>query len=227
MKKNYTPITDRDEFDVENSFYLTSYPYRLGKLLGQYEIYKTIVDLPGSVVECGVFKGVSLVRWATFRHTLETEESRKIIGFDVFGDFPKKGLSRNDDLTFALTHDHESGGAGISRDNLSNYLAKKGFSNFDLIKGNVFDTVLAYFKKHDYERIALLHLDMDVYEPTKFVLEQLVQKVVPGGCVVIDDYGTVSGATEAVDEFISSYSKRKFTLKRAPYYKIPAYFIIE
>ena len=55
MTKNYSPITDKDIFDIENSFYMLSDPYRIGKLLGQYEIYKRIVNIPGSIVECGVF----------------------------------------------------------------------------------------------------------------------------------------------------------------------------
>lgn len=227
MKKNYKPVTDRDIFDIENSFYLLSDPYRIGKLLGQYEIYKKIVNIPGSIVECGVFKGVSLVRWMTFRHVLETPESRKVIGFDIFGDFPLEGLSRDDDLSFASTHDDKSGGAGISKENLASFLTQKHFTNFELIKGNVADTLPKYFKIHEHERISLLHLDMDVYEPTKKALDLLIDRIVPGGIIVIDDYGTVSGATDAIDEFIRDYPKRGFTLQRALYYKIPAYIVVK
>ena len=226
MTLNYTPIIDNDVFDIENSFYLSSAPYRIGKLLGQYELYKKIINLPGSIVECGVFKGVSLVRWMTFRHTLETAESRKVIGFDAFGDFPTKGLVRGDDLSFAATHDDESGGAGISKEMLADSLSQKGFTNFELVKGDVTNSLPEYFKAHDYERISLLHLDMDVYEPTKLALNLLIDRVVPGGLIVVDDYGTVSGATDAIDEFISNYSNRKLTLQRTPYYKIPAFITI-
>ena len=218
----YRPIADRDVFDIENSFYLRSDPYRLGKLLGQYEIYKQIVDLPGAVVECGVFKGVSLIRWATFRHVLETQESRKIIGFDAFGDFPSDQLSREDDIDFAATHDGQSGGPGISADTLRAMLDAKGFGNVDLIAGNVFDTVQPYFAEHDYEKISLLHLDMDVHAPTAAVLEWLWSRVVPGGIVMIDDYGTVSGATVAIDEFAEQYG---LAIRKARYYKVPAYIV--
>ena len=201
MTKNYSPITDKDIFDIENSFYLLSDPYRIGKLLGQYEIYKRIVNIPGSIVECGVFKGISLVRWMTFRHALETAESRKVIGFDAFGDFPLEGLSRGDDLSFASTHDDESGGAGIAKEMLASFLTQKHFTNFDLIKGNVADTLPKYFKTHEHERISLLHLDMDVYEPTFFTLEKLYNKVQKGGIILIDDYGIANGVTRAVNKF--------------------------
>jgi hypothetical protein len=219
---SYSPIIDKDVFDIENSFYLRSDPYRIGKLLAQFEIYKTILELPGAIVECGVFKGVSLIRFATFRHALETQESRKIIGFDAFGDFPQDGLIRADDVDFAETHDDQSGGPGISVKKLTEFLGAKGFGNFELIQGNVLETISPYFAAHDYEKIALLHLDMDVYAPTKAALELLYDRVISGGIIMIDDYGTVSGATAAVDELAAAKS---LEIKKAKYYKIPAYII--
>ncbi len=215
----YRPL-DGDIFDIENSFYLRSDPYRLGKLLGQYELYKRIVDLPGAIVECGVFKGVSLVRWATFRHLLETAECRKIIGFDAFGSFPSDGLMRDDDVDFAATHDEQSGGQGISADTLSRHLEAKGFKNFDLVPGNVFDTIGPYFSQNEHEKIALLHLDVDVHAPTKHALEMLYDRVSSGGLILVDDYGTVSGATVAIDDFVA---ERGLKIRKAAYYKIPAY----
>ena len=72
-------------FDYENGFYLTSSVSRMGNILSHYELYKKIMDLPGAIVECGVFCGGALIQFASFRELLETENSRKIIGFDVFG----------------------------------------------------------------------------------------------------------------------------------------------
>ena len=77
------------KFEYENGFYLTSDVSRIGKLLAHYELYKKIISLPGEVIECGIFKGTSLIRFATFRDLLENPYSRKIIGFDVFGKFPE------------------------------------------------------------------------------------------------------------------------------------------
>ena len=83
-------------FDYENGFYLTSKPYRMGNILAHYELYKKIIDLPGDVVELGVFKGGSLIQFATFRELLENQNSRKIIGFDVFGRFPEANSMGSD-----------------------------------------------------------------------------------------------------------------------------------
>lgn len=80
---------EKECFDYENGFYLTSEPYRMGNIIAHYELYKKIIDLLGDIIELGVFKGGSLIQFATFRELLENEKSRKIIGFDIFGEFPQ------------------------------------------------------------------------------------------------------------------------------------------
>ena len=69
-----------------------------------------------------------------------------------------------------------------------------------------------------------MHIDVDVYEPTKYCIEQLYDKVVPGGLVVFDDYSVVTGATKAIDEFITSV-EQKLSLQKLPFYKIPAFIV--
>ncbi|MDY0306345.1 MAG: hypothetical protein RBR18_07920 [Desulfovibrionaceae bacterium] len=76
-------------WDYENGFNLTSDISRMGKIVAHYELYKRIVHLPGHVLELGVFKGASLLRFLTFREILESPQSRKVIGFDAFGSFPQ------------------------------------------------------------------------------------------------------------------------------------------
>ena len=73
-------------YEYENGFYLTSQPYRMGNILAHYELYKKIVEIPGDVIELGVFKGGGIIQFATFRELLENERSRKIIGFDACGE---------------------------------------------------------------------------------------------------------------------------------------------
>lgn len=207
-------VLEGNYFDIENSFYLRSGTDRFAKFLSHYEIYKEIVSLPGDLLELGVFKGASLVRWASFRHFLENEHARKIFGFDPFGSFPIEQVDQQDGLAFAQEHDHGSG-IGISKDNLEDIFKQKNIGNLSLVKGDVFDTLPSFLETNPHLKISLLHLDMDIYEPTKFALEQLWDRIVPNGKLVVDDYHTVAGATQAIDEFFSTtkysrYEKAKF-----------------
>lgn len=206
-------------FDYENGFYLTSEQKRLQKLIAHYELYKQIISLPGAVVELGVFKGASFLRFASFRDMLETANSRTLIGFDAFGRFPQPQEKAATDLAFIAKFESVAGD-GISQAELQQCLNFKGLANTQLIAGDIISTLPAYLNAHPELRIALLHIDVDVYEPSKLALDLLYKHVVPGGLIIFDDYGTVEGETLAVDEFIE---QRQLRLKKMPYCHIPAF----
>ena len=67
----------------------------------------------------------------------------------------------------------------IAKKELNRSLKSKNFYNYELIKGNLLDTLPAYFKENPHKQISLLHLDVDVYAPTKAILEQLL--ILKGG----------------------------------------------
>ncbi|SDT91669.1 Macrocin-O-methyltransferase (TylF) [Stappia sp. ES.058] len=210
-------LSRADVWDHENGYNWFAPPNRMAKALAQYEIYKTIVGLPGDVLEFGVFKAASFIRFATFRRVLENDDARALIGFDAFGVFPTRALTLDGDHAF-IENWERAGGDGLSVDEVAALLAGKGFSNTELVAGNVFDTLPDFLEAHPALRIALLHLDMDVLEPTAFVLEHLYERVVAGGAIVIDDYTAVAGATQAVDDFMRN---RRLALEKAPYNKTP------
>ena len=209
-------------YEAENSFYLRSHPSRLAKLLAHYELYAMIVDLPGAVAEFGVYKGASLVRFATFRGILENAYSRRIIGFDAFGAFPRDEVKTESDRAF-IDRFESAGGQGISKDGLEAILRDKAFDNVALVEGNVFDTLPAYLDSHPAEKFAFVHLDLDVYEPTAFVLDRIMARMVTGGIVLFDDYGMVEGATRAADEVAA---KHGLAMHKLSNYAIPAYFTV-
>ena len=220
MSQSFLGFETEKCWDYENGFYLTSHVTRLAKMLAHYELYKTIVGLPGHVVECGVYKGASFLRFATFREILESPHSRKMIGFDAFGRFPDDNEDANN-KSFVRRFSEE-GGDGISRESLVEVLAYKGFDNCELIEGDICRTVPQYVLDHSELKIALLHVDVDVYQPTKVILEQLFGRVVQGGLVVFDDYGTVAGETRAIDEFLENTGRARL-IEKLPISHIPAY----
>ena len=220
MSKSFLGFDSDKCWDYENGFYLTSHVTRLAKMLAHYELYKMIVRLPGYILECGVYKGASLLRFATFREILESPYSRKIVGFDAFGRFPEEGEdARNKAFIERFAAE---GGDGISRESLLAVLAHKGFQNVELIEGDVCSTVPKYVTEHAELKIALLHVDVDVYRPTQVVLDQLFDRIVPGGLLVMDDYGTVAGETQAVDEFFQKMQKG-LLIEKLPISHVPAY----
>lgn len=211
---------DRSENrSYENGFYWFCEPGRIAKLLAHHELYRSITGLPGDVFELGVYKGASLIRFATFRSLFENDQSRKLVGFDAFGSFPREGLALDSDLSFIESFE-EAGGDGLTREEVGGLLAGKGFTNVALEAGNVFETVPSYLARHPATRIALLHLDMDVQEPTAFALDTLWDRIVPGGLVVVDDYNAVAGATDAIDGFIA---ERGLRLEKLSQYYVPAF----
>ncbi|CAN5307502.1 N/A [soil metagenome] len=220
--QHYKPAL-ADAYEVENSFYLTSHPSRIAKLLAHHELYRMITGLPGAVVELGVYKGASLTRFATFRSILENAYSRPIIGFDAFGAFPRDGVEGGSDQAF-IEHFEAAGGLGISKAGLEEVLAEKGFLNVKLVEGNIFDTLPAYLTAQPALKIALLHLDFDVYEPTAFALDTLLPRMVRGGLVVFDDYGAVEGATRAADDVAARLG---VAMRKLSHYSVPGYFVVE
>ncbi|MDC0529779.1 macrocin O-methyltransferase [Pelagibacteraceae bacterium] len=192
-------------WDVENNFYLKSHVSRLKKAVCHYEVFKKTLDVPGFIIECGVFKGSSLIRFLTYRDLLK-KTNKKVLGFDPFGKFPKQSIK--EDNKFAKKHD-KSSGLGISEKKLNFFLKKKNFINFKLVKGDIIKTLPVFLKKNKNIKISFLHLDMDVYEPTKFVLNKLFNKVSKNGIILIDDYGQVKGATKATNEFVKKAGKLK------------------
>ena len=70
-------------YDYETYFNLTMNDERLGKFLAHYEAMKIAENIPGEIVECGVFKGTSFARFAIMRRVMGGEKSAKIFGFDA------------------------------------------------------------------------------------------------------------------------------------------------
>ena len=218
---HYVPAPAADAYAAENSFYLLSHPSRMAKLLAHYELYRKIIALPGAIVEMGVYKGASSMRSATFRNILENAHSRPLIGFDAFGSFPSDDVADEEDRRF-IDRFESTGGPGIAKDDLAALLDGKGFANTHLVEGDIFETLPPFLESRPAFKIALLHLDLDVYEPTAFALDRLIPHMVSGGLVVFDDYGIVKGATRAADAACTRLGAKMAKLSN---YEIPAYFI--
>ncbi|MEX2597046.1 MAG: TylF/MycF/NovP-related O-methyltransferase [Salibacteraceae bacterium] len=200
-------------FDYENGYFATSSTARISKFATHLELFQKSAHLRGEIVECGVFKGNSLFRWIKFRDLFENAMSRKIIAFDMFGEFPETDYEpdkrkRNEFIK------ETRGGVGISINEIEQILkSQQLYQNIQLVKGNLLETLHMYLQKNDELKISLLHIDVDIYEATKVSLELLFPHVVKGGVVILDDYGAFPGANKAID----AYFEGKYEIQKLPY----------
>jgi len=211
----------KNAFSYENDFYLSCDDSRIGKILTHYELFKMIKNISGDIVECGVFAGVSLVRFAAFRNLLENQNSRKIIGFDTFDKFPFTNFEQDQIHRDEFIND--AGSDSISKKQLLQVFEHKKNNNLiELVEGDIITTVPDYVSHHPEMKIALLNLDVDIYEPTVTILENLYPKIVSGGIMILDDYGRFPGETKAVDDYFKNKDVKilKLAFNRTPCYII-------
>lgn len=177
-----------------------------------WQMVDRVVDekLPGDVAECGCFKGHS-----TFMVAARLAERGWTGRFLVFDSF-EGGLSdkvpadrtvrgdTKDEATRAQKLEFAS-----SRDAVAALLAPYPFVS---LHAGWIPAVFDATPELADRRFALVHLDVDLYEPTRDSLACFAPRMVDGGVFVIDDYGSAHfpGCKAAVDEFRASHRVRFF-----------------
>ncbi len=218
--------------DILENFMLFYRRVNFAKLLSHMEIFQHVRDIPGSVVECGVFKGASLL---TFSKMLDIycpgDTLKKVIGFDTFCGFPE--LSPQDgqeNERFGVMKGGWNAGDVLPLLEQTIQLAQEDsmiprFKRVELVKGDACKTIPEYVKANPGLRISLLHLDMDIYAPTLAALEHLYPLVVSGGVVLLDEYAMAGfpGESAAFDAY---FKGRRPRLRKFPFISTPGgYFI--
>ena len=224
------PFTLQSKYDSETEFNLQMTEDRLAKFLIHYEAFKLIKSLKGAIVECGVFKGTSFVRFAGLRSLFKKKNS-KLIGFDHFSSsYPKTSFSNEMNIRKAFIKG--AGSSSISTKQLRKILKRKNIGNFELVKGNVLKTVPDYAKKNKNLKICLLNVDIDFVESTQCVLENFYDKVIKGGVIIFDNYkGNIGsrkskiyyrGETNTINQFLKKKGKK---IKFSKLFIRPSYII--
>jgi len=203
----------------------------LRKFLYRHEIYRQILDVHGSIIEAGVLYGGGLMTWAHFTEIYEpTHHLRKIIGFDTFEGFP--AISGKDNASLS-DHIRKGGYAVDTYEDLQeciNIFQSNCFLShipkIQLIRGDVSVTLPEYIKENPHLVVSLLHLDMDLYEPTKVMLKYLLPRIPKGGIIAFDEMNQDAwqGETIAVMEEIGIHNLR---LKRCSFGTTLSYAVIE
>lgn len=196
--------------DVLESFPLYARRIHLTRFIAHYELYRMVANLPGCIVECGVYRGSSLLTWAKLLEIFHPgDRVRKVIGFDNFAGFTslheKDGPERpnrskvvggwNAAPYYRELLEH------IDIFHADSFVPRA--KRIELVEGDLGISAEAYVRENPGLRISLLHLDVDLYEPTMGALKALYPLVVPGGLVVFDEYAMTewAGESKAVEEY--------------------------
>jgi hypothetical protein len=176
-------------------------------------------SIPGDVVECGVWKGGSMMAAAAILTKLHAE--RKLWLFDTFDGMPPPTDADVDYAgKFAADRMSQEGKAKGRKwvygalDEVRRNLKSTGYPDecISYVEGKVEDTIPAKAPG----QIALLRLDTDWYESTYHELQHLYPRLAVGGVLIIDDYGHWAGARKAVDQYIEE-KRLKLLLQRIDY----------
>jgi O-methyltransferase len=178
--------------------------------------YIAINNIPGDFVECGVFRGGNaLIAAKIFKMYKMT---KKVYLFDTFTGMTEptrydlRTRSKSPTLKKYLLRKRESytDWAYASIEEVKENFQKCNLltSNVVFVKGKVEDTLEQ--ESNIPHAISFLRLDTDWYESTKIELEKLYEKLVPGGILVVDDYGCFDGARKAFDEYFEKHSPPPF-----------------
>ena len=159
----------------------------LSRFLVKYEIFKRVLHVQGSVIECGVFNGAGLMTFAQISEMLEPlNHQRKIIGFDTWSGFPhvasEDGEAQEDNFSGAS---YDELRRGIELWNSTRYL--KHIPKVALVRGDICETVPIFIEQNPETVISLLYLDADLYLPTKTALEYFVPRMPKGAIVAFDE----------------------------------------
>jgi len=151
-------------------------------------------EIPGDVVECGVYRGGSAAILA--RQATHSRLGRTVWLFDAFQGMPPATASDGPQASSWV------GNLRSSPQRVERLLRRTGaeMTRVRIVAGLFQET----FRGTHIDQIALLNIDADWYESVKLCLETFYDAVAAGGIVSIDDYGLWPGCRQAVDEFIQN-----------------------
>jgi Macrocin-O-methyltransferase (TylF) len=190
-------------------------PFTMTSIERLYSLYKCVhylagAGISGDLAECGVWRGGSCMLMAAVLLRLGKSD-RRIIMFDTFEGHPMPDPELDVDLWGNRAYDEwcrqmpgdssEAWGRAPLEDVRSN-LHSTGYPEALLkyIKGMIEDTA----HRNLPDRLALLRLDTDWYASTQAALMHLYPRLVPGGVLILDDYGHYKGQRQAVDEYFGA-----------------------
>lgn len=188
--RNYTWFNDEELMELYEKFGLGRPSFVKDRYLNLYYLSKLAKGIQGDTVECGVYTGFG--SFIMMNALSETEKIHHI--FDSF-----EGLSHPTDKDFSnkAVLNWKKGDLAVAEDTVRSNL--KGY-NIELHKGWIPEK----FNLVESKKFSLVHIDVDLYQPTLDSLTFFYERLEKGALMICDDYGSTScpGAKMAFDEFM-------------------------
>ena len=202
----------------------------LGRIIYYDMLYRRIVGVPGVICEFGVQWGATLALLANFRGMYEPYNFRRTIhGFDTFEGFINVDVERDGTHLKEGDYGVESGHEAKLEKLLSLHEANAPIAHirkFELVKGDASVTVPQWLDDNQHAVIAMAIFDMDIYKPTKDVLEAIQPRLTKGSVLVFDELNCkpFPGETVAVQEVLGLNNLR---LQHFPHQPNCAWAVVE
>lgn len=193
----------------------------LTRFLALYEIFKKVLDVKGSIVECGVNHGYGVMSWCKFSAILEPVNlTRRIYGFDTFAGFPSLSEKDRSSHSTGVKKGDLSADTKAELERLSEIHDSTRFlghiPKLTLIEGDAVQTIPQFIEENPHLVVSLLFMDFDLYEPTRVALEHFLPRMPNGAVVAFDELDNPlwPGETQAMLEFMGEH---RFRLNRCPF----------
>jgi len=204
----------------------------MAKFFTKYEIFKKILHVNGSIIECGSLHGAGTLTWAKLSAIFEpSNHTRKVFAFDTFEGFPSVHKKDRDTGTF---NELRSGGLkGSTVESITEAVRifdlNRPISHIEkvrLVEGDIMKSSDIFLAKNPQLVVSLLYLDFDLYEPTKRALEAFVPLMPKGAVIAFDELNAeiFPGETRAVDEVLGLSNLR---IERFSFDSYVSYAVLE
>jgi hypothetical protein len=201
VKKTIVDITNNnvknnpnnDVYKSFNDLMFSTDTKLVGKLLHRFEHFLNVKDIPGDIVELGVFKGSGMATFAKFIDIYTPNSNKKVVGFDIFDTSEADTVLNKDsaadkeamEIVYNRVDNNELSLASVTK-----RLVGTGISSdkYQLVKGDVETSIVNFLNENPGFRISMLYIDVDLDRPTYFGLKYLWDRILPGGVILFDEY---------------------------------------
>ncbi len=223
-------------------------PNFLGRMLMRYELFKRVVGVHGSIIECGIKTGDGLLQWYQISRLLEPLARRRIVyGFDTLAGLASVDPERDgaaavpgaqptttddtpntafEEITrcIELAH-HRMVMVDLVR-STQEVQFRHPWKQIELVKGDFMDTGEPFVAAHPHLVVALLYLDFDIYAPTKRAIELFLPRMPKGAILAFDelDHADWPGETAALMDTIGV---RNLRIERLPWEQSMGFAVLE